>query len=145
METVLNVHRPESEDDQEGALRTFQEFAANYHQTLQQIDEYLDCTIADLDPIVAKAYEPWHNALQDLFHGVYLVAKKIPMPNPKAFVESMQIFSFDGAVQFLFDLCISCKLEIAQEWKKRFQEAINALMFAFDIINRQQQQAAITR
>src|SRR5437763_365397 len=116
---------PSGEDDQEGARRVFEQFLIIYQPTLTRLEQHLEGLIETTEPAFAQAYEPWHKALQDLFRGVYMVAKKVPLPDPEAFIDALRMFTFESAIQFLNDLCISCKMVLHQDWVKTFREHIN--------------------
>lgn len=135
---------PMNEDDTEGAQRVFEEFLVLYQPALTHIEHFLEHVMEDAGPDYADAYKPWHKALHDLFRGVYLVAKKIPLPDPEAFTEALRMFSFDSAIQFLSDVCLSCRLSLQNDWGQRFREHINILLFSVSILNRQQQEQSLS-
>jgi hypothetical protein len=138
MEDYLQIEPPLSGDDREGAQRVFEEFLVLYQPALSSVQHYLERVIFEA-PDYADAYKPWHKALQDLFQGVYLTAKRIPLPDPDAFLEALRMFSFQSAIQFLCDLCISCRLALQRDWAKHFHEHINMLLFSQAILAQKQQ------
>lgn len=139
MEDCLTIIPPAGEDDAEGAQRVFEEFLTLYQPTLIRIEYYLEEVIEQAGVTYAEAYRPWHSAMHDLFKGVYLTAKKVPLPDTDKFIDALRTFSFESAIQFLCDICINCKLQIAKDWVERFREHINLLLFSLSIINRVQQ------
>lgn len=140
-----HIFVPRSADDQEGAIRSFKEFTCNYAELLEQVSQHLDDTLKDISPNIAEAYKPWQVALRDLLQGSIAIAHKLKLRNPEAFFEALQIFSLDGAVQFIRDLCLSCKIRLEQEWEMHFQEHVNILLFAYSIITRRQQEESLGR
>jgi hypothetical protein len=132
---------PSDEDDIKGAQRVFEDFFTLYQPTLSRVDNYLENIEEQVGPLYAQAYKPWQIALHDLCTGIYLVTKKIPLPDKDKFMEALKIFSFDGAIQFLYDLCASCRITLDSNWLKRFQQHINLLLMSISILNRQQQAA----
>ncbi len=145
MEDYLQIMPPTDGEDIEGAHRVFEEFLVLYQPALLSVERYLETVIEEIGPDYADAYRPWHKGLHDLFQGVYLMAKKIPLPDPEAFADALRMFSFDSAVRFLWDLCISCKLALQSDWVERFREHIDMLLFSLSILNRHQQQPSLAR
>lgn len=139
MEAFIQIIPPTGEDDREGAQRVFEEFLTLYQPTLVRTEYYLEQIMEELEPEYAEAYRPWHQALHNLFRGVYLISKKIPLSDPEGFMESLRMFSFDSAIRFLYDLCISCRLALQRDWIENFHKHINMLLFSATILNRQQQ------
>jgi hypothetical protein len=139
MEDWNYILPPADGDDIKGAERVFEDFFTLYQPTLTQLDTYLENIVEEVGPIYAQAYRPWHIALHDLCTGIFLMSKKIPLPDKDRFMEALKIFSFDGAIQFLYDLCTSCRITLDPNWLKRFQQHINLLLMSLSILNRQQQ------
>lgn len=134
---------PIGADDTEGAKRVFEAFLTEYQPVFTQIERHLD-KIMEAVPIYAEAYLPWHKALREVSRGIYLTTKNIGLPNPKAFLDALTMFSFEGSVNFLQDLCISCKIEIQRNWAERFRKHVEMLLTALAILNRHKE-AQITR
>ena len=130
---------PLDEDDIKGAERVFENFFTLYQPTLTRVDQYLKQVMREVGPVYAEAYRPWQIAIHDLASGLFLMAKKIPLPDKERFTEALSIFTFDGAVRFLYDLCASCMLQLDRDWIKRFTQHIHMLLFSLDILTRQQQ------
>ena len=124
----------------EGAQRVFEDFFNLYQPAFISIEHYLEDAMDHMAPIYANAYRPWYKGLHDLLRGVTLMAKKIPLPDPEEFSDALCMFSFDGAIQFLSDLCISCRLVLQNDWAQRFHEHINLLLFSLSILERQNRQ-----
>ena len=133
---------PAGEDDQEGAERVFKDFLVLYQPTLIQVEHKLEGIIQNTEPEYADAYKPWHQALCDLVRGVYLIAKKVSLPNPDDFLDALRTFSFESAIQFLYDLGIRCKMALQPDWAQSFRKNIDILLFSISIINRNKQQEA---
>jgi hypothetical protein len=127
---------PTGEDDAEGARRVFEEFFSLYHPTLLRVEYYLE-EVIDAAGGYAQAYAPWQAALHNLVKGVYLTAKRIPLPDTQALTEALKIFTFESAILFLRDLCANCRIALTQDWPQRFREHINTLLFALAILQRQ--------
>lgn len=140
-----HIYVPRSADDHEGAIRTFKDFTRLYAGLIEQVSQHLDASLQEVPAQVAEAYMPWQNALKDLLQGSVAIAHKMKPKNPEAFFEALQIFSLDSAVQFIRDLCLSCKIRLGQEWDTLFKEQINTLLFAYSIVMRKQQQQSIVR
>jgi len=134
---------PLNEDDTEGAQRVFEEFLTLYQPTLIRVEYYLEEVIEHAGAPYAEAYKPWHIALHDLFKGVYLTSKKLPLPNKEKFIDALRTFSFDSAIQFLLDICANCKLKLSQDWSDKFREHINLLLFSLSILSRVQQPSIV--
>ncbi|MCE2926455.1 MAG: hypothetical protein LW823_02245 [Rickettsiales bacterium] len=126
---------PLHEDDQEGAQRVFDQFLQLYQPTLVRVEYYLEEVIEKAGDY-SEAYKPWYQALHNLYKGVYLTAKKIPLNNKQRFIEALQTFSFDSALQFLEDLCANCRIALSQDWIAKFKQHVQLLLFAFSIMNR---------
>jgi len=130
---------PAHGDDTEGAKRVFEQFFILYQPALTRVEHYLEHVIDQMEPAYAEAYRPWHKALRDLSQCFYLAARKIPLPDPESFMDALRMFSFDSAVEFLKDLCISCQLVLDKDWAQHFREHIDMLLFSLTILNRKQQ------
>ena len=141
MEEDHRILPPKGEDDAEGAQRVFEEFLILYEPTLVRIEYYLEHVIEQVGPAYAEAYRPWHKAVHDLFRGVYLTVRNIPLPDPDSFIEALKMFGFDSAIQFLQDLCISCRIALERDWMEHFRQNIDLLLFSATILRREQQQA----
>jgi len=139
------IPAPASEDDQDGAQRVFEEFYVLYKNTLVSVETYLEQVLGDVNPAYAGAYRPWYRATRTLLRGVYLTVRRIPLPDPEAFVESLRTFSFEGAAQFLNDVCISCKVKVEQGWSRRFRENVDTLIKAHRIIVQRQKERLLSR
>lgn len=118
-----------------------QAFLNEHHNMLSTVEGYLKDMIDKTEPNFANAYKPWLKGLHELCVGVYLCSKNIPLPNPQQFLESLKMFTFDGALQFLSDICESCKIKLKTDWQKRFQQDIDRVLFAASNLNRQQGRA----
>ncbi|MFW0776994.1 MAG: hypothetical protein ACN2B6_04670 [Rickettsiales bacterium] len=137
----LIIIPPKGEEDTEGAQRVFEQFLKLYQPTLIRVEYYLEDIIEHAGPAYAEAYQPWHDAVHSLFKGVYLQAKRIPLPDTEKFIAALETFSFDSAIKFLQDLCVSCKLKANREWVARFREHIKLLLFSMSILRRNQELA----
>ena len=135
----LIIIPPRGEEDTEGAQRVFEQFLKLYQSTFIRVEYYLEDIIEHAGPAYAEAYQPWHDAIHSLFKGVYLQAKRIPIPDSEKFIDALKTFSFDGAIKFLQDLCINCKLKVNREWVARFREHIKLLLFSLSILQRDQE------
>lgn len=138
MEDTGTIRPPTDGGDREGAQRVFEEFLTLYQPTFILVEYHLEDVIESAGPAYAQAYKPWYDALHTLFKGVYLTAKKIPLPDTEKFIDALHTFSFEGTLQFLSDLCISCKLKVTQEWLNRFREHIKLLLFSLSILHNKQ-------
>lgn len=143
MADLVLIMPPADEDDTDGAQRVFENFLHLYQPALIRIEYYLEEIIEKAGPAYASAYQPWHDAIHNLFKGVYLTAKKIPLPNNSKFIEALKMLSFDSALQFLSDLCAICKIPMPQDWTVKFREHINLLLFSLSILNRASQPSLI--
>lgn len=139
MVALAMIRPPKGETDTAGAQRVFEEFFLLYQPTLTRAERYLEKAVKELQPEYAEGYQPWLRSLQQLLRGVYLVVKKIPMPDTESFLESLRTFSFDSAIEFLRDICVSSRISLSRDWTDRFREHINLLLFSAAILNRQQQ------
>lgn len=139
MEDLKVIIPPAGEDDTEGAQRVFEEFLTLYQPVLMRVEYYLEEVIEHAGVTYAEAYKPWQSALHDLFKGVYLTAKAVPLPDTEKFIDALRTFSFDSAIRFLSDICTSCRLKLPQDWVTKFREHINLLLFSLAILTRAQQ------
>lgn len=140
MQRDSGIPLPQGGDDKEAAKRVFDEFYIFYQPVLSEVDSYLETLMNNMETAYAQAYQPWHAALQDLMQGVYLTVKKIPLPDRESFLDAIALFSFESAAQFLYDLCLSCRINLSRDWIAHFQKHINQLLFAAaTLFNRQQQ------
>lgn len=106
-----------------------------YESVVHVLDSHLQDMVDHLQPPFADAYKPWQEALKDLFDGVQSLARGQPLPHPDMFREALNMFSFDGALQFLSDLCLCLRLTAQGEWLKRFRDDINILLFSAAILS----------
>lgn len=134
-----DIRPPKGDDDINGAQRVFEDFLVLYQPTMSRVEEYLEKIVEETRPAYAEAYRPWLKALQDMMQGIYLVAKKIPLPDSESFMESLRMFSFESAIDFLRDICVCCRHILPRDWTDRFREHINMLLFSLSILNRQEQ------
>ncbi len=130
-----NLIPPLGDGDVEGAKRFFKDFLSEYQPLFTKVDVYLG-QLVKTAPEYADAYLPWKRALQDLSRGVYFTVKNIPLPNLEKFLEALKMFTFEGAVHFIEDICADCKLALEREWSRRFREHIDMLLFAFVILQK---------
>ena len=140
-ETILP---PEHDTDIDGAERFFNQFQKIYHPTLLRVEYYLE-ELVEKAGDYAEAYRPWQQALHHLCRGVYLTAKKIPLSNQQRFIDALQTFGFDSALQFLEDLCTCCRINLPRNWAAQFKAHLQQLSFAFSILLRQRQQQSYSR
>lgn len=139
METLLDISPPRDDTDAEGARRTFEDFLTLYKPTLERVEDYLESIIEKEGSMYGVAYSPWQEAIHDLLRGVYLMSRKIPLPNKEDFTEALRMFSFESAIKFLRDVCLCCRIALKTNWEEKFREHINMLLFSLSILNRQQQ------
>lgn len=138
MGNVHSITPPLHEGDKKGAERVFQDFLVVYQPVLTNIEGYLAKVVEEINPIYVGAYEPWLSGLRDLIRGAYLVAKRIPMPDPESFIDALHMFSFDSAIEFLKDICACCRINLAHDWGENFRKHIDMLLFSTAILYRQQ-------
>lgn len=138
MEEPFRILPPANEGDSEGAQRVFEEFLTLYQPALVRMEYYLEQVMEQAEPAFAEAYRPWHKALRDLYRGVYLLARRMPLPDSEAFVEALRMFSFGSSVRFLRDICLNCRLSIERDWAEHFRAHIDMLLFSLSILTRQQ-------
>jgi|GEM_PF-1901741 len=140
---MVETHRiipPSGNNDQEGAQRVFEEFFLLYHPTLTRLESKLYDIVEETEPTYAEAYKPWQKALHELVRGVYLCAKRISLPDINGFKDALRMFSFEGAVQFLNDLTMRCKMSFHPDWTELFREHIKLLLFSLSILIQNKQQ-----
>lgn len=137
MEELFPITPPCGEDDTEGAQRVFEDFLTLYQPTLIRLEYHLEDIVDHAGTMYAEAYMPWRDALHELFKGVYLTAKKVPLPNKEKFIDALRTFSFNSALQFLIDMCASCKMRLPENWAETFREHINLLLFSIAILSRE--------
>lgn len=136
METLFDIPRVGERTDT--VHRVFEQFLIDYQPVLFRVESYLDEIIEKTDNAYKEAYIPWKNALHELLSGAHLIAKRIPLPNKESFAEALCMFSFDGTITFLRDICSICQLQLKNGWRKEFQEHIHQLLFSISILNQQQ-------
>lgn len=141
MESDLDMPSRTGEDGRQEALRVFTEFFNLYQPLLTSIDAYLKDSMDRMSASYAQAYMPWQGAIQDMVQGVYFTVKKIPLPDTQSFLDSLRLFSFESAIQFLYDLCEICRIQLPRDWVARFQKHIHALLTAASILYNEQQQS----
>lgn len=137
METISDIHRTEVYTDI--MCRVSEQFLTDYQPVLARVENYLEEVIEKTDSAYKEAYIPWKNALHELLTGLYLITKKIPLPNKETFLESLHMFSFESTITFLRDICGICQLQLKNGWRKEFREHINQLLFSISTLNQQQQ------
>ncbi len=138
MEGLYTITPPAGEADRLGAHRVFEDFLTLYQPALTSVEHYLTKVVDETEPTYAMAYEPWLVALRDLMQGAYLIARRIPLPDPASFIEALQMFRFEGAIHLLSDICADCRLLLSSDWAKKFHEHIDMLLFSASILFRQQ-------
>ena len=132
---------PASAGDTSGAIRVFSEFLDEYEQILVSADQYLQNIMDQIGPEFAPAYRPWQKGVRDLLQGVFVVTRKLPVRNAKAFADALRLFSLDSAIAMLSDICISCKIALPRHWVAAFRKNIRVLSEAFRVLYRQRGQA----
>lgn len=135
MENIHNIPLPSHDTDVEGAHRVFEEFNKLYQPVLQSAEKHLHVVVAKMEPEYGTAYTSWYNALDELCRGIYMISRNIPMPDMQRFIDSLHMFSFDSAAQFLYDLCRNAKIPLPRDWIKVFRAHVDLLLFAVAIIN----------
>lgn len=133
---------PSGDADVEGARRLFQDFFSEYQPVFTKVEVYLGQLIREA-PEYAEGYQPWRKSLHDLSRGVFLTVKNIPLPNAEAFMEALKMFTFEGAIHFLEDICANCRMKLEREWAQQFRKHVDMLLFAFAILHRQMQPALV--
>ena len=126
----------DNESDPESAQRVLEDFVEIYQPTLLAAQNHLSQTLFKMPAQYAAAYKPWHTALQDLTRGLYLLSKKIPVPDMERFIDALHMFSFEGAINFLADLCKNCNLSLTKNWETEFRQQVDRLLFSVSILNR---------
>jgi hypothetical protein len=143
MSKLDHIALPKDENDHKAALRVINAFVDTYQPAIIQAQEHLQKVIKNMEPGYAAAYKPWFSALNDISKGIQLLAKKIPLPDMDRFIDALHMFTFDGAVQFLFDLCRNSKMALERDWPEKFRQHIDALLFSISILNRQLAPSAV--
>jgi hypothetical protein len=128
---------PKSEADSAGAERVLKDFARLYQPTILQAATHLSIFTEKMEPAYAAAYSPWQTALMDLAHGLQLMVRKIAIKDIERFMDALHMFSFEGAIQFLYDLCKSCKIQLHRDWQQQFRQHVDMLLFSLSILNRE--------
>ena len=128
------VTPPSSNEDSDGAFRVFEEFLIIYQPALEQAECYLEQFSSIMQTGFSSAYTPWLKAVRELRKGIYLMAKKIPLPDPESFQDALRTFSFDSAAQLIRDICIGCKMRIDANWAKHFRDNILILSQAYRVL-----------
>src|SRR5690606_4351267 len=105
MDKELHILPPEAPDDSAGAERVLLEFSRLYQPVFIGAVNHLDIVITRMTPEYSDAYRPWRNALHDISRGLHLMGKKIPLSDMERFMEALLMFTFEGAIQFLHDIC----------------------------------------
>lgn len=132
---------PDSESDDSGAYRVFDEFLEMYQPSLLRVEYYLEELLEHTQDIYKDAYRPWYVAVRDLLKGVFLLSKRVATSNTQEFVEAIRMLSLDSAVTFIRDICISCLIMVRPEWERCFKQNLNTLFEAHRIIMQQQEQS----
>lgn len=134
-----HISPPENPADVSGAYRVINEFHQKYSEDLLSAQHYLDRLVTTTALEYAEGYKPWLKALKDFIQGVHLMAKKIPLPDPKRFREALSIFSLESTINFVFDLCAAARRTLDRDWSETFRKNIIAVMAAIQIVAQQQQ------
>lgn len=134
MTEMPRIPPPASEDDADGARRVFAQFNEAYRPVLEQVDLYLDTMISKAPPAYADGYRHWHRSLRDLLHGVFLMAKRIPIPSRETFQDALRVFSLESSAQFIADLCAGCKQQLPRNWAQGFRQHIELLLHSLAIL-----------
>jgi hypothetical protein len=135
MQADHDILPPSGTDDMLGAQRVCKEFLWHYEPVVDTLDKHLQEMIDHMQSPFADAYKPWHQGLKDLFDGIHSLARDMPLPDPERFREALNMFSFEGALQFLNDLCLCLKLGMPAEWLRQFRQDINTLLFSATILS----------
>ncbi len=139
METILeNPEAIKEKSHKSTGNNAFEDFLINYKPILMRVENYLEEVIEKIDPAFVRGYIPWKKALHELITGVYLITKKIPLPNKEDFMEALCLFSFDSSIKFLRDICNICQLQLKRNWEKEFREHIDKLLFEITTLELQQ-------
>lgn len=141
MDGQLQPKHPFANNDRQSARNACVQFINEYHPILSTAESYLQNMIEQTEPTFAQAYKPWLKGLHDLCVGVYLLSKGIPLKNPQSLLEALKMFTFESTLQFLHDVCISCKLKLQGDWLRKFRQDIDNILFAAAVLSRGQEQA----
>ena len=125
---------PPGENNEESAQRVFQDFFAQYQPVFSNVEVYLGQIIKEA-PEYADAYRPWQTAIHRLSDGIAVTIESHQLPEDEEFMESLRMFSFDGAVNFLEDISSNCLLDLERNWAQHFHSHLNALLLAFNILH----------
>lgn len=127
------------------ALEVFQNFRNDYEGTFVRVEYYLKEVVENVPPYLASAYQSWYKAAHDLIRGVYCVTKEIPIAHAESLKDAIHLFTYDSAIQFLRDICISCGMRVNDDWCKALKENMHQLKTAFEMLVHQQKQAPTFR
>lgn len=109
-------------------------FVEVYQVTLVRIEQHLDEVIEEAGEEYADGYKPWQEALHNLVHGTFLLAREEAKPDTEQLSDALRVFSFEGSVRFLGDLCSSVGINTERGWQERFREHIHGLMTEMNIM-----------
>lgn len=117
-----------AETNPESAKRAAETFIEIYEVTLVAVEHCLEEVIKEAGPEFAEGYFAWYEALHQLIDGINALAANNVNIDEEAFNEALHLFSFDGAVQFLRDLCIVKKIALPYGWREQFKTHILSLL-----------------
>ncbi len=135
METDDTVALPFLPTDKQAIKQACKNFIEEYQPILTQVETHLKQLMENTEPHYAQAYKPWLKGVRDLCMGVFLMSKSIPVPDPAALLDALKMFSFEGALQLLNDVCIICKIAIKSDWINKFRKDIDIMLFAAANLN----------
>src|SRR4051812_27961036 len=127
MEETPRITPPSGENDTDGAFSVFEGFLVIYQPAFLQVEHYLEKAMQEMAPVYAEAYRLWYKAAHDLIFGVLLMTNHRPLPDPESFMEAVRLYSFDSAIRFLQDICITSNFDTEADWSERFRENIDTL------------------
>lgn len=134
-----NNDTPFASDDRQAIKNACKKFHDDYQPILTRLDIHLEQMIRSTKPPYAQAYQPWLKSLREIGKGILLMSKGIPLPDPAALIDALKMFCFDSTLQFLSDLCITCKLALKTDWITQFRKDIDTMLFAVAALQRAQQ------
>lgn len=136
---IQRITLPVSNADLDGAYRVIDEFHRLHAADLSTAHEYLNTLMTTTAASYADGYRPWQKALKEFLQGIYLLVKKVPLPNTRQFKEALLTFSLASAANFVFDLCMAAKRNLSRDWVEMFHHNILAVLASFQIISQSRQ------
>jgi hypothetical protein len=137
MEKVSHTNNSAVASDALAAQQAAETFVEVYEVTLVSVEQYLEELVIEVGPDMSGGYKPWLHSVRNLTRGAFLLSKQAPITQMEKFQDALRVFSFNGAVQFLNDVCNTVGIQTNRTWAEEFKQHVMQLSVAANQLHNQ--------